>query len=284
MSVRPPIPQRARPPSLLRRHPVLVFFALCYAASWTLWAPLALLRDDLPDALQVVLLVLGSLVPSATAILLVAVLRESSGVRELLGRLLIWRVGMRWILVVLAGPLLVPCAFGVSALFGGSFPALETSIPLVLLTLGLSIFPGSALGEELGWRGFALPHLQGRHSAVGASLVLGVVWGMWHLPLWLTGSVSHPLGLYPAFVVAVLASSVLYTWIYNNTRGSLLIVVLFHATTNLPLSIYPDVLVSGAVPPFLIYVALVVMTAAVVAAAAGPANLSRHHRRLTADA
>jgi hypothetical protein len=78
-------------------------------------------------------------------------------------------------------------------------------------------------------------------------------------------------------VIAVIASSVLYTWIYNNTRGSLLIVVLFHATTNLP-SRYA--LVGGAVPPFLIYVTLTVMTAAGVAAAAGPVDLSRRHRRL----
>jgi uncharacterized protein len=76
---------------------------------------------------------------------------------------------------------------------------------------------------------------------------------------------------------AVIASSVLYTWIYNNTRGSLLIVVLFHATTHLP---YRYALVGGAVPPFLIYVTLTVMTAAGVAAAAGRVDLARRHRRL----
>jgi hypothetical protein len=119
---------------------------------------------------------------------------------------------------------------------------------------------------------------------VAASLLLGVVWGMWHLPLWLTGSPGHPLGLYPAFVVAVVASSVLYTWIYNNTRGSLLIVVLFHATTNLPVSLYAAALLGGALPPFLIYVALMVITAAVVALASGPANLSRPNPRLVAHA
>jgi len=101
--------------------------------------------------------------------------------------------------------------------------------------------------------------------------------------LWLTGSASHPLGLYPAFVIAVIASSVLYTWIYNNTRGSLLIIVLFHATTNLPLSLYSAALLDGAAPTFLIYGALMVMTAATVVAVAGPVDLSRRHRRLAAD-
>jgi uncharacterized protein len=283
VSIRPPVRQPPRPPSLLQRHPVLIFFALNYAVSWALWAPLAVLRGDLPAALGFVLLLLGSLVPSTVAIVLVGVLHGGAGVRRLLGRLLLWRVGYRWWLVVLVVPILVPCAIAVSLLFGGRYPAVELGIPMVLSMFVFSIFPGSALGEEIGWRGFVLPHLQARHSALGASIVLGVVWGMWHLPLWLTGAASHPLGLFPAFVVAVVASSVLYTWLYNNTRGSLLIVVLFHATTNLPLSLFPDALVSGAVPPLLIFAAMMVITAAVVAVASGPANLSRHHRRLVAD-
>jgi uncharacterized protein len=273
-------PARSSAASLLERHPVLIFFALSYAVSWALWTPLVILRGDVPEMLGLGLLALGSLVPSAVAILLVAVLQGRCGVRELLSRLLLWRVGWRWYVVVLAGLLLVPCAFGVRVLFGGSFPTLGMSVPLVLLTLGLSIFPGSAVGEEIGWRGFVLPRLQARHSALGAGLVLGVGWGMWHLPLWLTGTASHTLGLFPAFVVSTVALSILYTWIYNGTRGSLLIVVLFHAATNLALSVYPDALVDGAIPAFLIFVALVIVTAAVVAAACGPANLSRRHRRL----
>jgi hypothetical protein len=103
---------------------------------------------------------------------------------------------------------------------------------------------------------------------------------MWHLPLWLTGTASHPLGLFPAFGIAVVASSVLYTWIYNSTGGSLLIVVLFRAATNMPLSVYPYALVNGAVPPFLIFVGLMVVTAAGVAVVCGPVHLSRRQRRL----
>ena len=102
------------------------------------------------------------------------------------------------------------------------------------------IFPGSALGEELGWRGFVLPRMQARHSALKASLLIGILWGPWHLPLWLTGTESHPISLYPAFVVAVIASSVFYTWLYNNTGGSLLIVVLYHAASNLPITVLID--------------------------------------------
>ena len=81
MSIRPPIPHRTRPQGLLQRHPVLIFFALTYALSWVLWAPLVVFRDELPGALVFLLLVLGSLVPSTMGILFVAVLRGKAGVR-----------------------------------------------------------------------------------------------------------------------------------------------------------------------------------------------------------
>ena len=274
-----PVPQRACSLNLVQRHPLLAFFTLTYAVSWSLWTPLVVLRDSLPEVLAFVLTLVGSLVPSAAGILLIAATQGRGGVRAVLGRLLLWRVGAGWYLAVLVVPLLVPCALGIGLLFGGSLPAVGLAVPEVLVTLLFSIFPGSALGEEIGWRGFALPHLQARHSALGASIGLGAVWAPWHLPLWLTGSAGHPLGLYPAFAVAIVAMSVLYTWLYNNTGGSLLIVVLFHATTNLPVSLYLDALLGGAVPSFLIYVALTILTAAVVAVVAGPANLSRRHPR-----
>jgi uncharacterized protein len=267
---------RTATPGVVTRHPLLAFFVITYAVSWSLWIPRAVLREELPGGLSFVMMLLGSLVPSAAAILLVALTQGRGGVRALLGRLLRWRVGARWYLVVLAVPLLVPCAF----LLGGRAPVTELAVPAMLSIFLFSIFPGSALGEEIGWRGFALPRLQARHSALAASLALGPVWALWHLPLWLTGSAGHPLGLYPAFAVSVVAVSVLYTWIYNSTRGSLLLVVLFHATTNLPVSVFTDALL-GAVPVFLIWVALLVVTAAIVAVLTGPAHLSRRHPQLT---
>ena len=93
------------------------------------------------------------------------------------------------------------------------------------------------MGEELGWRGFALPLLQRERSALGVSLVLGAIWGLWHFPLYLVGTDIRPLSIFPAFVLAVIATSVICTWLYNSTGGSLLIVVLFHAASNLPITL-----------------------------------------------
>jgi uncharacterized protein len=121
--------------------------------------------------------------------------------------------------------------------------------------------------------------MQARHSALKASLFIGILWGPWHLPLWLTGSESHQISLYVPFVIAVVASSVFYTWLYNNTGGSLLIVVLYHAASNLPITVLITPLGSQQTQPFLIYVALTVIAALVVVIATGAENLSRSARR-----
>jgi CAAX protease family protein len=274
-------PSPARTQSLVRRHPLISFYVLTYAVSWLLWAPLVIFGDRVPGPLAFILLLLGSLVPSTMGVLFVALLRGRSGVRTLLGRLLHARIGLRWYLAVMALIMLVPLAVGMSILMGGDTPVVDNTVFGVLFLFAFMIFPGSALGEELGWRGFVLPRMQARHSALKASLLIGILWGPWHLPLWLTGSEGHPISLYVPFVVAVVASSVFYTWLYNNTGGSLLIVVLYHAASNLPITVLITPLGSQMAQPFLIYVALTVVAAAAIVIATGAQHLSRTaHRQI----
>lgn len=276
MSIRPQGRRtQTRWSNVVHRHPLMTFFVLTYAAAWSLWMPLVFFRDGMPGALTFALVLLGSLVPSAVAILLIGILHGRGGVRKLLRRLLMWRVGLRWYVVVLTVPMLVPLGLGMSVLFGGSSPVVEASIVSVMAMFVFSVFPGSALGEELGWRGFALPHLQADRSALGASVVLGAIWGFYHLPLWLIGTESHPPVLFPAFAASVIAMSVILTWMYNSTGGSLLIVVLLHASSNLPLTILLTPLGGRMAQSFLISVALLGIVAMAVAAATGTANLSR---------
>ena len=274
-------PSPARTQSLVRRHPLISFYVLTYAVSWLLWAPLVIFGDRVPGPLAFILLLLGSLVPSTMGVLFVALLRGRSGVRTLLWRLLHARIGLRWYLAVVALIMLVPLAVGMSILMGGDTPVVDNTVFGVLFLFSFMIFPGSALGEELGWRGFVLPRMQARHSALKASLLIGILWGPWHLPLWLTGSEGHPISLYVPFVVAVVASSVFYTWLYNNTGGSLLIVVLYHAASNLPITVLITPLGSQMAQPFLIYVALTVVAAAAIVIATGAQHLSRTaHRQI----
>lgn len=273
MSLRPE--SKSGPSSLIQHHPLACFFVLAYAISWALWLPLVISGDDSPTGLGFVLLLLGSLVPSAAAIALVAVQHGKAGVRTLLRRLLIWRVGVGWWVAIVLLPTLVLVAVGLSVLLGGDSPDVTVAIPGAVALFVLSIFPGSAGGEEIGWRGFALPHLQAVRTALGASVVLGVVWGVWHLPLYLIGTDIRPLSLFAPWVILTVAASIIYTWAYNGTGGSLLIVVLFHAASNVPLTVFLEPLDDQVAGPFLICVALTILAASVVVVATGPATLSR---------
>src|SRR5215216_561498 len=268
--------------SLVRRHPIITFFVLAYALAWIIESPLVLLRDSVTasDPPGVFLVMLASNVPSVVAIVLTAIVFGRGALRKLLARLLIWRVNPLWYLVVFLGPAaLVGGAVALNTLLGG--PALSLGMPLlgVAIFLAFSIFPGSALGEEIGWRGYALPRLQAGRSALSASLIIGVIWALWHLPLWLTGAPGRTPSLYAAFVVSTIALSVLLTWVYNSTGGSLLMVVLIHATVNLPMTLSIDELGSRATVPLLLYFALLVVAAIVVVIVAGPKHLSRKHRK-----
>jgi membrane protease YdiL (CAAX protease family) len=150
----------------------------------------------------------------------------------------------------------------------------------VAFFLAFSIFPGSALGEEIGWRGYALPRLQARRSALSASLILAPIWGLWHLPLWLTGdAVKTPVFYVPFFFFSVFAFSVILTWVYNSTEGSLLMVVFLHATVNLPVTLGIEELGSRATVPVLLYWGLMAVAAIVVVIWAGPEHLSRKRKK-----
>src|SRR5215216_3843082 len=229
---------------LLRRHPLVTFFLLVFIITWVVWVPRA---SGAP------LGVVGQAwtwAPTIAALLAAALTGGRGALRELGSRLVRWRVGWQWYLVVILGPAAFSLAVaGVYALLGGSWaeaapPALLEGpllfLPLFLLILTLT----DGLGEELAWRGFALPRLLTRYNALVASLVLGVIWALWHLPLLCTdgnGMFQLPVWL---LLLDVTAKSVLFTWVFLHTRGSVLIAMLFHGATNLFL-VSPDVASTG---------------------------------------
>lgn len=266
--------------SLVKRHPLITFFVLTYVLTWAIESPFGFLTDSVTDTQGLVLSILAANVPSVMAIVLTAIVLGRGSLRRLLGRLLIWRVNPFWYLVVILGPAaLTGSVVGLNALLGG--PALSLGMPLlgVAFFLAFSIFPGSALGEEIGWRGYALPRLQARRSALSASLILAPIWGLWHLPLWLTGDpVKTPI-FYVPFFSSAFAFSVILTWVYNSAGGSLLMVVLLHATVNLPVTLAIDDLGSRATVPVLLYWGLMAVAAIVVVIWAGPEHLSRKRNK-----
>ena len=266
--------------SVVKRHPIITFFVLAYAFAWIIESPLVFLTDSVTDTQVLVVQILSANVPSVLAIVLTAIVFGRGALRKLLGQLLIWRVNPLWYLGVVLGPVaLVGGTVGLNTLLGG--PALSLGMPLlgVAIFFAISIFPGSSLGEEIGWRGYVLPRLQSRMSALSAALLIAPFWGLWHLPLWLNGASGHTPLIYAGFVLSAFALSVLLTWVYNSTGGSLLMVVLLHATINLPISLLYDDLGGRVTVPVLLYFGLMVVAAIVVVIVAGPKHLSRKHRK-----
>ena len=217
----------------IRRYPLVTFFLLAFAITWVVWVPRAA-GAPLGGVGQ------ASTWAPAIAALLAAAL---PGGREVLGdlgsRLVRWRVGWQWYLVVILGPAVFSLVVAaVYMMLGGSWseaaPSTFREIPLLLLPIFLLILTlTDGLGEELAWRGFALPRLLSRYNALAASLILGVIWGVWHLPLvWTEGATLYQQSLW-LFLVDITAKSVLFTWVFLHSRGSVLIAMLFHGATNL---------------------------------------------------
>jgi membrane protease YdiL (CAAX protease family) len=252
--------------SLLARHPLVFYCLIAYAFSWLFELPLALSEDGvglLPFSWPIPFLVtvaIGTFGPSVAAFIILGATEGRAGIGRLLRRMVLWRVGLRWYLFALLG-IPVMLVLGAVVLPGAlaSFQGVAPLDPLALLGLfGLFVFVfflGGPLGEEPGWRGFALPRLQRLHGPLVGSLILGLIWGLWHLPL-----VFIPAwGLSPTFlniviyVLAALSFTIVFTWVFNNTRGSVLMAILLHASNNIfngsplaPISLFPIVTSYGS--------------------------------------
>jgi uncharacterized protein len=230
----------SRPAGLLARHPLVSYFAIAFAGTWLFVLPLVLSTSNLgvlPITLPMAPFVVAGpfFGPTLAAFLLTGLTAGPSGVKQLLRRYVLWRVGIQWYLVMLFGSLAVLTI--AATVFFGTAPlqALAQKWPLVLSAYLPSVLLGSVLvvGEEGGWRGFALPSLQARYGPVAGSLVLGALWGVWHLP----GFFGGWLGAFsiPAFLGVILggmAFSLIITWVFNNTRGSILMAMLMHSASN----------------------------------------------------
>lgn len=175
--------------------------------------------------------------PSLAAILVAGLLPGAGGLRPLLGQLLRWRVHPLWYGLALLGPIAVFLLAEVIHLaLGGAAPRHWLALPsgFALAFLVGSLIAGS-LGEEIGWRGFAQPRLQGRYGALAASLMIGVVWTLWHhWGLAAPGGIaSESLGGFGLSLVRMTALAILYAWMYNCTRASLVIAMVAHAGHNI---------------------------------------------------
>ncbi len=237
------VPPQSRPGVARRRsgerpaQHLLTFFALAYALTWVLWIPAGLAaRGTITLGMPTLpLFVLGGFGPLAAAVILSARQGGRSAVRSLFAQLDPRRVPGRWFLIpVLLVPLgLVPVGGFVAA--GGELPGGEALLGIAftfLAQLVLVATIGGGLDEEMGWRGYALPRMLRSMHPVTASVFLGLLWGPWHLPLWLDPSGTHAAYPFWVFLVDTVARSVLIGWMYCASGGSLLVAIWAHALAN----------------------------------------------------
>jgi membrane protease YdiL (CAAX protease family) len=266
---------------VLARHPLAAYFALAFLGTWLFFAPIVLSRRgagllpfDLPDAAGLILFFLATYTgPLLAGFLVTGAAEGRPGVRRLARRIVQWRVGLGWYLLVLAG---YPVVFllGLRALAGvdgagslvAQWPLLATSyLPNILLGLLLP-----SLGEETGWRGFALPRLQWRYGPLWGSLILGALHGVWHLPAYFVPGAILPSAFDPTVFVAntlaIVASTIVWTWLFNHAGGSVLFAMLIHATSNATSALIPQLIpdIGGGNPWFVFQLMSIVALVLVV--------------------
>ena len=228
-------------PQMMRQHPLFFYFLMAYAFSW-IWIVVFILLLHLPLIFAAVSPFVG---PTLSAYIMTALTEGKAGMLRLLRRYILWRVPLRWYLVVLIGipVLLLLSDFAIPGAIA-VFPAPTAAFVLTsLVSYIVTFILGGPLGEEPGWRGFALPRLQQCSGPLKGTLVLGVLWGCWHLPLYLipgyNGAGTGFVGIsipFVEFVIGTVGIAVIFTWVFNNTRGSLLLAMLLH--TSLDTDVY----------------------------------------------
>ena len=206
------------------------------------------------------------------------------GVVRLLKRYLQWRVGWKWYLFAfLMEPVCIVLGVFVNAALTGIAPDFShvmareifgESAKLWLFVLPFFLIDFFANGEEIGWRGYVLPRLQSRYNALTSTLILGVLWGLWHLPKFLShwNTVS-----FAWFMMHTMVFAVALTWLYNSTKGSLLLVTIMHASANTAGIFFPmsNTVSSENMGAYITYILLEVTVAIIVILVTGPERLSR---------
>ena len=256
--------------SAVKRHPLGTFFGLTFALTWAtmvLWLQGG--GEDIPWF---------TFGPMLAALIVTMLVGGRAGLMALLHRQVQWRVSIGWYAVAIGLPIaleLVTVALNVA--MGAHAPTWDGMRPwptILGMTALYAVFSGP-LGEELGWRGFALPRLLGRfaarpYGALVASLILGVIHAAWHLPLLLIGEQDVPSLLGP------IVAAILITWLFQHVRGSVLLVVLFHAAVqNSGRFLSPLFTGADATQQHWLRLAVWAAVVVVIVLVAGPARLTR---------
>ncbi len=252
--------------------PLLTFVALTFGWSWGLWAAVSL-NGSPAQGLSGALFLARAFGPGVAAFAVVLSFEGKAGFARWIGRCLRWRLGWRWFAhALLAPPLAMGLSLGLHAISGGTIPGMPvqgTILFMVAQFVLITIF-GGPLGEEFGWRGYALPALTDLLGWRWAAVLIGIIWGLWHLPLFLmsgTPQAELPLGLFLASTVAL---SVVFARLSLNTQSSVLPAILLHGAVNWSSMVLLVKPTGDDMRPYMIFMWLVMLLAVAVMLKPGP--------------
>ena len=258
MSATTTTPRPAPTTPLLKRmvidHPLVAFFVLAFLGGWLVLLPTVLFESgfglipiDIPAPAVMLSFIPAAMAgPALGAFVVTRMVEGKQGTRQLLRRILRWRVGVQWYLIAVFG--VPPVYFLAASLVLGTAPleALIEDWPFLFtsyLPKVVMVFLIVSLWEEIGWMGFALPRLQEKYGTLMASVVLGVLWALWHLPAYFNstqvvadkvglGELDRLLYLLPPLILLATFTRIVMTWLFNVAMGSVIVVTLFHAAFN----------------------------------------------------
>lgn len=229
----------------LRKHSVILFFILTYLISWGTWAWVNGTNSELTGWIGLVA-VIGAFGPSIAGFICAGLLDGWSGIRALLRKVVAWRVN--WIVylaVILGPPFFVLLAVVGNAFLGGRTPHWQglLDLPRLFPTFLFMLLIGG-LTEEPGWRWFALPIMRGKFGPLGASFIIGLVWGLWHIPIYSLPGLGNPLPTaeLARFILSTPLLAILFTALAERSKDSVWIAILFHAWNNAVFTQLPNLI------------------------------------------
>jgi uncharacterized protein len=251
---------------------LLTFCALTFAWTWGLWGAVTLIGGSAPR-LSGALFLASAFGPGVGAFVTVLAFEGKAGFARWLRRCLHWRFEWGWYaLAMFAAPLAMGTALGLHMALGGTIPPMPVQGPILIIVAQFAVITvlGGPLGEEFGWRGYALPALLELWGWRLAAVQIGVVWGLWHLPLfWMPGTAQAelPIGLFLASTVAL---SVVFARLSVNTQFSVLPAILLHGVINWASLVLPIMPTGGDARPYTIVMGLVTLLAVAALLKPGP--------------
>jgi membrane protease YdiL (CAAX protease family) len=224
----------------LRRHAVISYFVIAYALSWAVWIPMALVGARVYQGQAWPSHIPGLFGPLAAAFIMSAVVAGSAGMRDLLRRMLRWRVVARWYLVAVSPLAFYALAVITLAARGQGWPDLArmgmfSGLPVVSVPVMGLLLLATSYAEETGWRGFAAEELLQTSSLLRAALAIGLLWTLWHVPSVFVIENYRRMGIaiIPMLTLGIVSGSILLAWLYRGSGGSVFLVALWHACYNL---------------------------------------------------